>query len=801
MIRFSVNKKTLLSCDKDTKGKVVVPGGVETIGDSAFKDCREISEIVLPDTISKIGLSAFENCTSLETIRIPEKVQHIPHSCFRGCTNLRDVYFLTQGNCLYVEDWAFEGCRSLTDINLPVVLTGSYPTFKGCSNLRQIILKGDLRREIGSEIFSGCKSLTEIRIPKDIYLIKGGAFSGCTGLERVIIESEHIEIEPTAFLGCTHITKLYFNCDPVRVLSAFPDSTKIESISLAENFSGELTEKSISLRSIQNYMSNELKFMASFYGLFDMNITQMKWSECPKRNHKSFKTPVDTEWEKYQNEPQSTEYLSSLKWEKSSGIGLVLGYNQYRALDVDRVRSDEIDTLIDEMLKSLKLPSDYPWVVRSGSGYGFHIIFKCDDNSATQNLNSISFEFNDKYSGWMELRWRDHLVLPPSLHASGLQYKFRNGSRPSSQPGKVEFTVLGAMIDEYCGKRVFREAYYKGIKIELTEIKKIQSRYQSGQLNIQYHRSMIEWLKYTSNSSSCEWDASVAEAKNSLALCYLFGDGVERNRVMAVNHLRYKNCSQSATFNILQLYACGAAKLDVRYYNEALNQLDTKLFAGHLTILQENAKKYLPGTELYLFFDTETTGLPKDDNAPSSDTSNWPRIVQLSWIVTDKFQNIISEHNCIIQPDGWIIPSDSTSIHGISNEFAKSHGEPLEWVLCWFEEDFRLVKYVIGHNIDFDRKVVDAEFHRIDWSLPWDMANRKALPWDKATSICTMKSSVDFCKIPSRYGSYRYPKLQELHFKLFGSNFENAHDASSDVSATVKCFWELVKRGVIIIPQ
>ena len=37
----------------------------------------------------------------------------------------------------------------------------------------------------------------------------------------------------------------------------------------------------------------------------------------------------------------------------------------------------------------------------------------------------------------------------------------------------------------------------------------------------------------------------------------------------------------------------------------------------------------------YLFFDTETTGVPQNYKAPSSDTDNWPRMVQLAWIVTD----------------------------------------------------------------------------------------------------------------------------------------------------------------------
>ncbi len=63
-----------------------------------------------------------------------------------------------------------------------------------------------------------------------------------------------------------------------------------------------------------------------------------------------------------------------------------------------------------------------------------------------------------------------------------------------------------------------------------------------------------------------------------------------------------------------------------------------------------------------------------------------------------------------------------------------------------------------------------------------------------------MKSAIDFCKLRNFYG-YRYPKLQELYNKLFGADFENAHNAFSDISATVKCFWEMVKWGIITIPR
>jgi DNA polymerase-3 subunit epsilon len=65
--------------------------------------------------------------------------------------------------------------------------------------------------------------------------------------------------------------------------------------------------------------------------------------------------------------------------------------------------------------------------------------------------------------------------------------------------------------------------------------------------------------------------------------------------------------------------------------------------------------------------------------------------------------------------------------------------------------------------------------------------------------ICTMMKSTSFCKLPAKRG-YKWPKLDELHQTLFGCDFEGAHDAGSDVLATVKCFFELVRLGVIEMP-
>ena len=80
---------------------------------------------------------------------------------------------------------------------------------------------------------------------------------------------------------------------------------------------------------------------------------------------------------------------------------------------------------------------------------------------------------------------------------------------------------------------------------------------------------------------------------------------------------------------------------------------------------------------MYLFFDTETTGLPLNWNAPASNTSNWPRMVQLACLLYDLDGGLIEQRNFIIKPEGYAIPRDAAKIHGITTERANLEGVDL----------------------------------------------------------------------------------------------------------------------------
>ncbi|MGZ0015337.1 DNA polymerase III subunit alpha [Yeosuana sp. AK3] len=188
---------------------------------------------------------------------------------------------------------------------------------------------------------------------------------------------------------------------------------------------------------------------------------------------------------------------------------------------------------------------------------------------------------------------------------------------------------------------------------------------------------------------------------------------------------------------------------------------------------------------MYLIFDTETTGLPKRWDAPITDTDNWPRCIQIAWQLHDAFGNCIEHQDYLVKPEGFNIPFDAEKIHGISTELAQAQGKPLEDVLITFNEALNKTKFIVGQNVTFDLNIIGAEFHRTN------IENiLQELP---VLDTCTEKTAT-LCQIPGgRYGKFKLPTLSELHEFLFNERFVEAHNATADVEATSRCFFELIR--------
>ena len=119
---------------------------------------------------------------------------------------------------------------------------------------------------------------------------------------------------------------------------------------------------------------------------------------------------------------------------------------------------------------------------------------------------------------------------------------------------------------------------------------------------------------------------------------------------------------------------------------------------------------------------------------------------------------------------------ESISIHGITRERSEKEGKEMKWVLEEWRDNIKKneVKVLIGHNIEYDLKVLELESKRNGWSGIFGKEGLLGVPrGENGIGVyCTAKESVGVCnmrRISSVGREYlKYGKLIEVHTHLFG---------------------------------
>lgn len=226
----SVGESSFRDCKNITS--LVIPEGITHIGEYAFSGCSAIKSVVIPNSIYRIDMEAFSGCDALIDINLPDKIISIGDSAFSSTgyyhgenweandtLYLNDYLIATYMTCTsrcepkegtkVLIDLVYYGCE-LKSFKLPesLVYIGE-GAFYRCSGLTSITIPGHVKY-IGESAFAEFESLENVTIESGITTITAGMFYGCKNLETIKIPKSVTSIGMYAFSGCKYLTDVYY---------------------------------------------------------------------------------------------------------------------------------------------------------------------------------------------------------------------------------------------------------------------------------------------------------------------------------------------------------------------------------------------------------------------------------------------------------------------------------------------------------------------------------------------------------------------------------------------------------------
>lgn len=239
--------------------EILFPSSLETIGESAFEDCKSLKSIDLSNCsqLETIGFLAFGGCLKLESVIFPSSLKEIDSNAFGGCEKLKDVDFSQCDKleeiesevfyrCEELEVMDFSHCKSLHHFAISALSKCNnirIVDFSGCinlnldyvldiprENLEKLILPSGQKafnamciwNQFGYNI-SNCKNfeyipenafeyeemdMKEMVIPDTVETIQANAFYGCKGLKAIVMPASLKEIGEKAFYMCEKLSTI-----------------------------------------------------------------------------------------------------------------------------------------------------------------------------------------------------------------------------------------------------------------------------------------------------------------------------------------------------------------------------------------------------------------------------------------------------------------------------------------------------------------------------------------------------------------------------------------------------------------
>lgn len=170
----------------------------------SFRNCCSLNYIILPEGIESIGQSAFEGCSHLLSINLPKSLKTIEKRAFMNCPLLCPDFVLPEGfvipdGIIEIPDSMLLGCTIMSKVTLPSSIRHiGISAFNGCRDAKFEIISNNLEC-FGEYAFAGCKQLTGMVIPPTMNSIPRYSFYDCSSITSIEIPENIKSIDSHAF--------------------------------------------------------------------------------------------------------------------------------------------------------------------------------------------------------------------------------------------------------------------------------------------------------------------------------------------------------------------------------------------------------------------------------------------------------------------------------------------------------------------------------------------------------------------------------------------------------------------------
>jgi len=189
---------------QNNASKIVIPDTVSKIGEAAFVNCENLTDLELPPSLKELGNQALAGCIKLEKIEIPESCEIIGDEAFYGCTGIKE--FGIKGNSQYstAEDGVLYNSDKTAVIAYPPKKTDEY--YKAPESVSEIKISAFTGNEyletvdistvtaVGDYAFENCSKLSSVKFSENIDTIGTCAFYNCNNLKAVRLYNNITEI-------------------------------------------------------------------------------------------------------------------------------------------------------------------------------------------------------------------------------------------------------------------------------------------------------------------------------------------------------------------------------------------------------------------------------------------------------------------------------------------------------------------------------------------------------------------------------------------------------------------------------